>query len=299
VFCQKHFELTMANFYGKLTESRSTEEGDAYPVIDSSLEKLTDPAALPNPIDPMYSSLFSDTDGCQDDWFQPKYFDSSLNSNDSLTTLDNSLYSEPDILGTWRPDDTMFDSPRKNPISSPNNNPRTPSLCEDPDNPGITTDSQPLTPTEGPSIKHDSPEPQPPPKRKRGRPRLIRADSESSYGDSMSRKPRLSKRQPHNEVERKYREGLNAELERLRMAIPTLPQWDSQLLHGPPKPSKATVLASAIDYIHKMELERDRLQRENEVLRAGRGMVTGQGPKLNGRLNSYAWQRPQATVSLH
>jgi hypothetical protein len=246
----------------------------------------------------MYSGLFSDTDGCTNDWFQPTYFDPSLNGNDSLTTLDNSPYTEPDILGTWRPDDSMFDSPTKNSISSPNN-PRTPSLCEDPDNHGINTDSQPLTPTEDLSIKYDSSETQPPPKRKRGRPRLVRADSESSYGDSTSRKPRLSKRQPHNEVERKYREGLNAELERLRMAIPTLPQWDSQLLHGPPKPSKATVLASAIDYIHKMELERDRLQRENDVLRAGRGMATGQGPKLNGRLKGYAWQRSQAPVSHH
>jgi hypothetical protein len=248
------------------------------------MEKPTDPAALPDTIDPMYSSIFSDTD----DWFQPTYFDPSL--NDCVTSLDNSTYS-------WRPDDHMFDSPRKNSISSINN-PRTPSLCEDPDHPPPNTDSQPLTPIEGPSLKHDSPEPQPPPKRKRGRPRLVRADSESSYGDSVSRKPRLSRRQPHNEVERKYREGLNAELERLRMAIPTLPQWNSQLLRGPPKPSKATVLASAIDYIHKMELERDRLKRENEVLRAGRGIATGQGTKMNGRLKSYAWQRQQPAVAL-
>jgi len=262
-----------------------------------------------DPMDPMYSSLFSDTDSYHDDWFQPACFDPSLNGNSDYlastqdTTLDNSLYAEPDIFSKWRPDDTapnadsMFDYPRKR-SSSSLDYPRTPSLCEDPDYIGISADSQPLTPTENVSIKHGSPEPETPPKRKRGRPRLVRADSESSYGDSTSRKSRVSKRQPHNEVERKYREGLNAELERLRMAIPTLPQWDSQSLNGPPKPSKATVLASAIDYIHKMELERDRLQRENEVLRASRRMAAGLNVKMNGRLKDYAWQRPQASVSL-
>jgi len=261
-------------------------------------QKPTDPSVLSDTIDPMYSSIFSDTDGFTDDWFQqPTYFDPSLNSNNhNLSPLDNSMYAEPDILSAWRPDDPMFDSPRKDSVCSPNN-PRTRSLYEDPDNPAMNTDSQPVTPVE-PSLKHDSPRPQTPPKRKRGRPRLIRADSESSYDESVSRKPRLSRRQPHNEVERKYREGLNAELERLRMAIPTLPQWDSQLLHGPPKPSKATVLASAIDYIHKMELECDRLQGENEILRAGRGMVTGQGTEVNGRLKGYAWPRPQVAISL-
>ena len=247
----------------------------------------------------MYSNLFSDTDRCPDDWFQPTYYDPSpTGNNDWLTPLDNNQpYTEPDILDTWRPDELMADSPRKDSTSSPNN-PRTPSLCEDPDNFAIHTDSQPMTPVEQPSVKRESPESQPRPKRKRGRPRLVRSDSESSYCDLVSRKPRLSKRQPHNEVERKYREGLNAELERLRLAIPTLPQWDSHLLHGPPKPSKATVLASAIDYIHRMELDREQLQRENEVLRAGRGMTTGQGTKMNGRLKGYVWQRPQAAVFL-
>jgi len=28
-------------------------------------------------------------------------------------------------------------------------------------------------------------------------------------------------------------------------------------------------------------------------------MVIGQGTKVNGRLKGYAWQRPQAAVSLH
>lgn len=283
----------MTSYYSTPTESRGAPREEKLTlVIGASLEKPTDPTALPDTIDPMYSSIFSDTDGCTDDWFQPTYFDPYLNrTDDCLTPLSNGMYDEPDMLGTWRSEDTMFDSPRKDSISSQKNS-RTPSLCEDRDNAAINNDSQPLTPTEEPSLKHESSETRSPLKRKRGRPRLVRTDSESSYGDSVSRKPRLSRRQPHNEVERKYREGLNAELERLRMAIPTLPQWDSQLLHGPPKPSKATVLASAIDYIHRMELERDRLRRENEVLRAGRGMATGQGTQVNGRLKSYSWRRP-------
>lgn len=48
-------------------------------------------------------------------------------------------------------------------------------------------------------------------------------------------------------------------------------------MNGPPKPTKTTVLASAIDYIHKMELECDRLQHGNEVLKSSRKMAAGQG----------------------
>ncbi|KAF2675958.1 hypothetical protein K458DRAFT_253115, partial [Lentithecium fluviatile CBS 122367] len=69
-------------------------------------------------------------------------------------------------------------------------------------------------------------------------------------------------RLPHNQVERKYRENLNAELERLRRAIPTLPQnaaVDGGAM-GQPKPSKAMVLAGAIEYIKAIERERDELR---------------------------------------
>src|SRR3712207_8387256 len=47
---------------------------------------------------------------------------------------------------------------------------------------------------------------------------------------------RSTGRLPHNQVERKYREGLNAELERLRRAVPTLPQSDEAGAMGQPKP---------------------------------------------------------------
>jgi hypothetical protein len=72
---------------------------------------------------------------------------------------------------------------------------------------------------------------------------------------------------PHNQVERKYREGLNSELERLRRAVPTLLQSVEGEVMGQPKPSKAIVLASAIDYIKKTEKERDMYREEGGRLR--------------------------------
>jgi hypothetical protein len=57
------------------------------------------------------------------------------------------------------------------------------------------------------------------------------------------------------------------------MAIPTLPHLDSQVMDSPTRPSKATVLASAIDYIHQLEMKCNRLQRENEILKTGKWMV--------------------------
>lgn len=96
-----------------------------------------------------------------------------------------------------------------------------------------------------------------PPPRKRGRPRLYRQSNASSEGSSASEKVLYPQRLPHNQVERKYREGLNMELERLRRAVPTLPQSEKADVMGAAKPSKAMVLAAAIDYIKKVEKERD------------------------------------------
>ncbi|OCK77138.1 hypothetical protein K432DRAFT_359152 [Lepidopterella palustris CBS 459.81] len=150
------------------------------------------------------------------------------------------------------------------------------------------------------SLKRDVPEDaadqeEPTPKRvqrKRGRPRIIRTETEAdSTGDSP--KSRVSRRLPHNQVERKYREGLNSELERLRRAVPTLPQRDSGDLTGPPKPSKATVLASAIDYIKFMETERERLAEENERLRGMRpmrGNGVGGNNRTRPKLQNFGWK---------
>ncbi|KAJ4311025.1 hypothetical protein N0V94_008151 [Neodidymelliopsis sp. IMI 364377] len=145
---------------------------------------------------------------------------------------------------------------------------RTPSLCGD----APEKASPSLSPC---NLKRESPsspdsaseEPTPKrPQRKRGRPRLDRTETISSTS-SPSSKSQKTGRLPHNQVERKYREGLNAELERLRRAVPTLPQSDEAGAMGQPKPSKAMVLASAIEYIRKIEAERDMLKLENERLR--------------------------------
>jgi hypothetical protein len=47
------------------------------------------------------------------------------------------------------------------------------------------------------------------------------------------------------------------EFERLRRAIPTLPQCTDAAAIGATKPSKGMVLAAAIDYISRVERERD------------------------------------------
>jgi acyl-coenzyme A synthetase/AMP-(fatty) acid ligase len=67
---------------------------------------------------------------------------------------------------------------------------------------------------------------------------------------------------PHNQVERKYREGLNSEIEKLRRAVPTLPQSNDSGVIGQPKPSKAIVVSAAVDYIRRTEKERDTLREE-------------------------------------
>lgn len=104
--------------------------------------------------------------------------------------------------------------------------------------------------------------------KKRGRPRNSnKRTGDSASSSSSSSKPQQPQRTPHNEVERKYRLGLNAELERLRQTIPTLPQPDPNSLSAPPRPSKATVLASAVDYIKAIERDVEDLEQENERLR--------------------------------
>ncbi|OCK75577.1 hypothetical protein K432DRAFT_429315 [Lepidopterella palustris CBS 459.81] len=157
---------------------------------------------------------------------------------------------------------------------SPRDASPTPSLCGDGCQFGIDPRTTSLTSSNS-SVDGDSPDDlvEPAPiqaQRKRGRPRIDRSETDpTNYStvNSSSPKSRVSRRIPHNQVERKYREGLNSGLERLRRIIPTLPQRDSGDLAGFPKPSKATVLASAIDYIKFMEAERERLADENEQLR--------------------------------
>lgn len=153
---------------------------------------------------------------------------------------------------------------------SPGTSSRTPSLCGDgPQTPSLTPRSLKRESPSSPAGLDDERAPKKP-QRKRGRPRIDRNLSDATSGSSSSAKCKATQRLPHNQVERKYREGLNSELERLRRAVPTLTQRDPQDLTGPPKPSKATILASAIEYIEKLERERDALCEENEKLRGMR-----------------------------
>lgn len=56
------------------------------------------------------------------------------------------------------------------------------------------------------------------------------------------------------------------EFERLRRAVPTLPQGMEANVMGAAKPSKGMVLAAAIDYISRIERERDAAMDEIERL---------------------------------
>ncbi|CAN9235126.1 unnamed protein product [Alternaria sp. RS040] len=86
------------------------------------------------------------------------------------------------------------------------------------------------------------------------------ADPTSQYPASQS------KCIPHTEVERKYREKLNAEIERLRRAVPVLPQSSTADVMNLSKPSKGMVLAVAVGYIKELESQRDAAVREVERL---------------------------------
>lgn len=102
-------------------------------------------------------------------------------------------------------------------------------------------------------------------KRRRGRPRLDFKLS-GSIGIPSPKRLRRTSCVPHNQVERKYRDGLNSELERLRRVIPALSHSDEGAVIGSPKPTKAMVLSCAIGYIKKIELEKDELRGKYEQL---------------------------------
>ena len=67
--------------------------------------------------------------------------------------------------------------------------------------------------------------------------------------------------------------------------MPLLRQNDGTSAIGQPKPSKATILATAIDYIQAIEKERDALKAEVEQLRRDQvGMLRnpdGRNPSLD------------------
>jgi hypothetical protein len=108
--------------------------------------------------------------------------------------------------------------------------------------------------------------------RKRGRPRHSRTYTDPTNNSSSPQRTRRTNCLPHKQVERKYREGLNMEFERLRRAIPTLPQSVDANIIGVAKPSKGMVLGAAIEYIKRVERERD--EALDEVQRLGGNVRT-------------------------
>jgi hypothetical protein len=87
--------------------------------------------------------------------------------------------------------------------------------------------------------------------------------------------PKEKKRIPHNEVERKYRDSVNNQMDCLRRVVPILQQTpgicdgaDMEDLPVPSKPSKAAVLASATAYIKQLEREKKEQKEQNDVLQA-------------------------------
>ncbi|OAK93738.1 hypothetical protein IQ06DRAFT_353988 [Phaeosphaeriaceae sp. SRC1lsM3a] len=86
--------------------------------------------------------------------------------------------------------------------------------------------------------------------RKPGRPKINRdyTCTKSTLSNTTSTSTHLCHpgRLPHKQIERKYRDGLNLEIERLRKAVPTLLQSTDSGLTGVAKSSKGVVLAAAI-----------------------------------------------------
>lgn len=179
-------------------------------------------------------------------------------------------------LDSFSPRTSLDPIPPQVSISPLSNHSRTPSLYGDlPQDASLLT-SPPLSPC--PEFKRESTDAaiklqtctSTPPKRKRGRPRLDR--STASQSSTSSVQSQRTQRLPHNQVERKYREGLNASLERLRKTVPALRQDDDLgSLLSSPRPSKAMILEGAIDYIRVIEKERDMYREEIERLRRSVG----------------------------
>lgn len=103
----------------------------------------------------------------------------------------------------------------------------------------------------------------------------LKSESEDSPQPLPDEKPKSRRRLPHNQVERKYRESLNTQLESLRRVVPSLQQnqrgcdgADIEDLPTPSKPSKAVILASATAYIKQMEKDKKAVAEENQLLKA-------------------------------
>jgi hypothetical protein len=109
------------------------------------------------------------------------------------------------------------------------------------------------------------------PMRQMGKPGPPKPDSIARSASGTSTEGQRTTRIPHNMVERKYRDGLNAQLERLRRAVPAQLQSDDGDGTSQPRPSKSMVIAAAINHIETVTLERDMLQDEINKISSSKG----------------------------
>ena len=197
-----------------------------FPIIAST---NCSPCTEPLPYGELEKSLSDDYGYSLDDYINPGLFDKPFNSVELTPVFPppkNRLYDPSANMNQWSfpqaptpfgvlgfitdaftnglPFGTLNNgSAFKSLPASP-----TPSGCGDSSRPSLTISSPALT---NKSLKRESSEPaddEPAPKRgtrKRGRPRLHRTDSNAGSNDDG--KARQSRRLPHNQVERKYREA--------------------------------------------------------------------------------------------
>jgi hypothetical protein len=123
---------------------------------------------------------------------------------------------------------------------------------------------------ESPKLPTASLDVQPPPPAKRGRPRRRRSTEKETLR-SPPPSP-AAHRKPHHVVERKYRQNMNMQMERLRAVIPLQQPSDNRGAYTAHRrvPSKTSVLQRSVEEIETLRLENERagaavLRLENEV----------------------------------
>lgn len=93
-------------------------------------------------------------------------------------------------------------------------------------------------------------------------------DCTPTIGETKSGRGRKRQRIPHTAVERRYRENLNAHLDKLRQTVPSLASRKGLGKEGEGvKPSKCEILSGAIDYIGTTDRENVALKNEVRALR--------------------------------
>ncbi|EMF15733.1 uncharacterized protein SEPMUDRAFT_123955 [Sphaerulina musiva SO2202] len=107
-----------------------------------------------------------------------------------------------------------------------------------------------------------------------GAPLIKRTGSEDEEDEYVPNggvvKPRARKRQriPHTAVERRYRENLNAHLDKLRQTVPALASKPGEGIGEGVKPSKCEILIGAIEHIGALDIENSGLKTEVRALRS-------------------------------